>query len=176
MMSFDKWWDEYPSSKYRFGVSSYNRGNKADYRCAISGNAPGVAIYIKPSTTYALCQICGCNTSELPEFIQHWSKSRHYHGNEILSNIDPVAYLLEDPFNEMDFSLSIILSKKEYLRLCVAAGVEAKKFWLEEKPRCLREGKEVCYGDWKYVWREGNQLRKKCDKCKYYKGNIEKVQ
>ena len=173
--SFDKWWSEYPSSKYRFGCQSYH-GNKADYRCALTGNAPGVALYVKPSTIYALCQVCGCEVTDLPEFIQHWSKSKHYCGNHLLNNIDPVAYILEeDPFNDMDFSFSIILSKKEYLRLCEVAGVEAKKFWLEEKPSCLDDGKETCNGDWKHDWKKGPVLKKKCIKCKYYKILSEKA-
>lgn len=172
METFDKWWSEHHLSKYRFGCKSCY-GNKADYRCAITGAAPGVALYVKPSTIYALCQVCGCEVTDLPELIQHWSKSRHYCGNQLLSNIDPVAYLLEkDPFNDMDFSFSIILSKKEYLRLCGVAGVAAKKFWLEEKPLCLDDGKNICSGDWKHEWGKGPVLKKKCIKCKYYKENV----
>lgn len=171
LYSFDKWWDEYPRTKYRFGARSVY-GNKADYRCAITGDAPGVVLYVEPRTIHALCQICGCNVSDLPELIQHWTKSSHYCGNHLLDNIDPVAFLLEkDPFNDMEFSFSIVLSKKEYLRLCTAAGVEAKKFWLEEKPVCLAEDKEICNGDKKYDWEKGKILKKKCIKCKYYKEN-----
>ncbi|MEE1255985.1 MAG: hypothetical protein UHN47_05680 [Lachnospiraceae bacterium] len=176
IISFDKWWSKNPSAKYQFGNTS-RHGNKADYRCSITGDAPGVVLYVKPSTIYALCQICKCEVSDLPVFIQHWSKSRHYCGNPNLSNIDPVAYLLkDDPFNDMEFSISIVLSKKEYLRLCGIAEVEAKKFWLEEKPLCLAEDKEICYGDWKYDWEKGNLLKKKCIKCKYYKENVKQSQ
>lgn len=176
MISFDKWWSEHPSAKYQFGNTS-RHGNKADYRCSITGDAPGVVLYVKPSTIYALCQICKCEVSDLPVFIQHWSKSRHYCGNPNLSNIDPVAYLLEDdPFNDMEFSFSIVLSKKEYLRLCGIAEVEAKKFWLDEKPLCLAEDKEICQGAWKYDWEKGNLLKKKCIKCKYYKENVKQSQ
>lgn len=176
--SFEKWWnDSYcsRSSRYMFGLTNRYR-NKADYRCAITGDAPGVVLCVEPKTIYALCQICGCEVKDLPELIQHWDKSRHYCGNELLNNIDPVAFVLEkDPFNEMDFSFTIVLSKKEYLRLCVVAGVEAKKFWLEEKPVCLPNDKEICIGDWKYNWEQGrNILKKKCAKCKYYKANVEK--
>lgn len=172
MMTFDKWWNEDIRNTYKFGCTSY-RGNKADYRCAITGDAPGVVLYVEPNTLYALCNICGCEVSDFPEFIQHWTKSRHYCGNCILDNIDPIAYVLEeDPFNNMEFSFSIVLSKKEYLRLCVEAGVEAKKFWLEEKPLCLTAGKDVCHGDWKYdCQKRENILKKKCAKCKFYKEN-----
>lgn len=176
IMTFDKWWSEYPITKYKFGKTSIY-GNNADYRCAITGDAPGVVLYVKPSTIYALCQICGCEVSGLPELIQHWTKSSYYCGNQLLQNIDPIAYVLEkDPFNDMDFSFSVVLSKKEYLRLCTVAGVEPKKFWLEEKPLCLQEGKDICYGDWKYNWKNGNLLKmtkKKCVKCRYYKENVE---
>jgi len=177
--SFEKWWNFHyssRSSKYLFGKTA-PYGNKADYRCAITGDVPGVVVSVKPSTIYALCQICGCEISDLPEYIQHWSKSRHYCGNELLQNIDPIAYVLEkDPFNAMEFSCAIILSKKEYLRICGLAGVEQKKFWLEEKPVCLDAGKEICHGDWKYEWGRGNLLKKKCVKCKYYKENSKQIQ
>jgi len=177
--SFEKWWNDlsyHSRPKYVFGkMAPY--GNKADYRCAITGDAPGVVIEVKPSTVYALCQICGCEVSDLPEFIQHWSKSSHYHGNPLLDNIDPVAYIIGgDPFNSMEFSFAIILSKKEYLRLCPVAGVEAKKFWLDEKPACMMGYKETCPGDWKYEYGKGQLLKKKCAKCKYYKENVKQTQ
>lgn len=171
IMTFNKWWDEYPSSMYRFGCMTRN-GNKSDYRCALTGDAPGVVIYVSPTTVSTLCQICGCGITDLPKFIRHWSKSRHYCGNPIINNIDPVAYILEDdPFNKMDFSFSIVLSKKAYLRLCESAGVEQKKFWLDEKPLCLEADKNICCGDWKYDWNNGNLLKKKCKKCRYFQGN-----
>ena len=179
MKSFDKWWDDLSwrsSPKYVFGKTA-PYGNKSNYRCAFTSDAPGVVIEVKPNTINALCQICGCEVSDLPEFIQHWSKSRQYCGNPILDNIDPVAYILEeDPFNDMEFSFAIVLSKKEYLRLCGVAGVEAKKFWLEEKPLCMSDGKEICGGDWKYDWKNGHLLKKKCVKCKYYKENVKQTQ
>lgn len=177
--SFEKWWhNSYyeRSTHYEFG-STTRYSNKSDFRCAITGDAPGVVLSVKPNSLYALCQICGCKVEELPKFIQHWGKSRHYCGNRLLDNIDPVAFVLEkDPFNEMDFSFTIVLSKKEYLRLCSVAGVEAKKFWLEEKPVCLSENEEVCGGDWKHAWEKGYFLKKKCTKCKYYKKNMKKEQ
>lgn len=172
ILTYEKWWSEYHSSKYLFGCTN-RYGRKADYRCAISGDAPGVVFCVNPRTIYSLCQICGCEVKDLSEFIQHWSKSSYYYGNPILSNIDPIAYILgEDPFNEMEFSVSIVLSKKEYLRLCEKAGVEARKFWLEEKPLCLKDNEEICPGDWPYNWEKGRTLKKKCAKCKYYKGNV----
>jgi len=179
MQTFEKWWSldwRCRLSRYLFGKTS-PYGNKADYRCAITGDAPGVVLSVKPNTIHSLCQICGCEVSDLPGFIQHWSESRHYYGNELLDNIDPVAYVLgKDPFNDMEFSFVIVLSKKEYLRLCGVAGVEAKKFWLEEKPICLSSGKDVCRGDWKYDWGEGkNLLKKKCVKCQYYKENVKQL-
>ena len=174
LVTFDKWWDEYPSTKYRFGCVSYH-GNKADYRCAITGGAPGVVLHIEPKTLVSLCMLCGCSKSDLPEFIQTWSKSRHYSGNHLINNIDPVSYVLEeDPFHKMDFSLSIVLSKKEYLRLCNVAGVKEYKFWLDEAPLCLKSS-DGCSGDWKYDWETGRLLKKKCVKCRYYKENMKKV-
>ena len=174
MTTFEKWWNEHPHSKYYFGKSS-RYFTKDAFRCALTGDAPGVVIYVEPKTLYALCQVCGCEVSELPEFIQHWTKSRYYCGNQLLQNIDPVAYLLEeDPFNDMNFSFAIVLSKKEYLRLCDVAGVEATKFWLDEKPICFNKSGEACYGDWKYEYGKGYIIKKKCLKCKHYK--IEKEQ
>lgn len=64
----------------------------------------------------------------------------------------------------------------KYLRLCGIAGIEAKKFWLEEKPLCLDKGKETCPGDWKYELSKGRILKKKCAKCKCYKGNVRQLQ
>lgn len=173
IMTFEKWWDDFPHCQYRFGQAS-RYANKADFRCALTGAAPGVVLYIEPQTIELLCEVCGCEVSDLPELIQHWTKSRYYCGNHLLDNIDPVAYVLEeDPFNSMDFSFSIILSKKEYLRLCAVAGVEQKKFWLVEKPVCMNaiNDTDFCRGEWnpgKYPAYH-RTLKKKCEKCKYCK-------
>lgn len=170
-MSFDEWWNEYPRTGYRFGSHDYY-GNKSSYRCALTGQSAGVVVVLKPKTAKELALICRCEVSDLPEQIQNWSPSAdHYCGNQLLRNIDPMKWVLEkDPFNKMKFSLSIILSKREYLRLCSVAGIEQNKFWLDQKPTCFRGKSDICYG--KYRWNPSTyngELLKKCPKCKYYR-------
>ena len=173
--TFDKYWDNYESTTFFFSQGPADIKRKNDIKSVFTGNTPGIAITLNPKTTKGLTCLCGCEKDELPEQVRHWTKSHYYYGNSILDNIDPVAFTMNDPYNELDFSVTIILSKKEYMQLAEKAGVHVEKFWLSEKPKCFRNTfteKEKCLGDYKIVqnketFKYQRTLYKKCENCKF---------
>ncbi|MCI5509307.1 MAG: hypothetical protein MR436_02460 [Eubacterium sp.] len=173
MDTFDRWYDGTISSRYRYGYTV--RSTKADMRCAFTGKAPGVVIKIMPANIQEVAMVCGCTVQELPEQIQHWKESDRYVGNPILQNIDPLLWNIIDPFEKMDFGITILLSKKEYLAICSEAGVKQDKFWEATKPVCFncgRDNDKYCRGKYRYNWtgsKVEHDLIKKCKKCKWYK-------
>lgn len=171
MFTFDEWYtSRYYSAVYGYGYNK--RDNKADMKCYFSGTAPSVVIHVKPTNAQELAFLCGCEVTGLPAQIQHWSKLDIYTGNPILSNIDPMVWLLKDPFNKMEFSINILLSKKTYIRLCKEAGVAPVRFWQKEKPVCYKapvtSHDSSCVG--KLAWDRDTcerKMLKKCLSCKW---------
>lgn len=132
-VTFDQYWgfNNWPKLRFEQNKEASFCTTKASTRSFFTNGAPGVVLMIYPKTTKALSHLCGCDVDDLPEKLQHWNKSRYYCGNSITNNIDPVASTLKDPFNNMDFSVAIILSKKEYMSFAAKAGVKVEKFWLK---------------------------------------------
>lgn len=174
---FNKWYDTdyYFRTHYLFGRYGHR---KTDYKCVLTKKAAGVVISINPRNADELALVCGVTKDELPVQLQHYdSQARHYYGNCILENIDPFYWVIKDNFNEMDFSIIIMVSKTEYITLCKKAGVPLIKFWEDEKPSCFKETCEDntgCQGNWRRAYSNGsykNVLYKKCTECKWYKPN-----
>lgn len=172
---FDRWYEEYSSFRFGFGTARI----KGDCSCAFTGKKPGVAITINPRNAKELALLCGIRVDELPVCLQHFDKAQDkYHGNCILDNIDPFLWVIKDEFNTMDFEVTILLSKKAYLDFCKEAGVEAVKFWEIEKPVCYNTGEGGCKGAFYKKYERYSycyKLSKKCEKCKWYKDNQQKL-
>lgn len=171
---FNNWYNTHISSgTYKYGIPNY--GNKTDIKCYFTNTAAGVVISINPKTAEELALVCGISVEELPKELQHYDKkTRRYTGNSILYSVDPFLSVIDDKFNEMVFSITIILSKRKYLEFCNKAGIEAVKFWENEQPVCHTPHNQ-CIGKYHDKW-DGNDIKpmlaKKCKKCKWYKGNI----
>lgn len=137
--------------------------------CIFSAKTPGVVIEIVPENIEQLAQICDCKVSDLPEQIQRWKKNNHrYTGNSLLNRLDPLSYMVGDPFMEMSFSITILVSKKEYLAICDEAGVPKDEFWKNIPPTCCNNI-EGCSGNFKRDKSWNYILMEKCKKCKYMK-------
>lgn len=172
---FDKWYVGCYSTGLSTGLYRYGMGRggrKAEMRCAFTGAKAGVVIEVEPRTADQLAKLCGCNVSDLPEQIQHYGEDKGYDGNCLLNRLDPLSYMINDPFQKMSFKITILLSKKEYLVLCEESGVEKNKFWQTEKPVCFTLSmadpeKEKCRGNYSYKMGR-KHFAKKCFTCRYF--------
>lgn len=170
LYSYDEWYDS--NSRTNLMFQWEKAYNKADIRCALTGEKAGVVLTANPRNAAELAKICGCRIEDLPEQIRYYEQKDNYYGNPILDNIDPIKWIVKDPFNEMRFSLAIVLSKTMYAELCRKAGVEPVKFWLTQMPICYNElpdGSKKCKGKYKRERGFGSHLCKKCTTCKYWK-------
>lgn len=172
---FEHWYQgSYIGTTFRYG---YKDVVKNDMHCYFSQKAPGVIFTITPKNLQDLLLLCGCNISELPEQIQNWHNKPDYYGNPILQNVDPLLWNINDPFQKLDFDISVVVSKKEYLKICEEAGVEKIEFWKDIAPVCCSNN-SGCTGKRRYVRNEdgnyGYQVNKKCLQCPWYKENLQK--
>lgn len=175
-ITFDKWYEDVDARFVFFNNNgNYIHPNKSEYRCVFNNKGKAdVVIRINCKNADDLALICGISKSDLPVQLQNWDKRHKYHGNNILDNIDPFAWVIKDKFNDMNFSVDIIMSKKKYIEFCLKAGVDVVKFWEDVKPNCYNfhswTGDNGCIGKNKYDKNTGYVLCKKCENCKWRKG------
>lgn len=68
-------------------------------------------IQFQPKTAHDLALLAGCEINELPDILRHWRASSRYTGNAILNRIDPMAWVLRDPWSGYTFLTALLLSK-----------------------------------------------------------------
>jgi hypothetical protein len=105
--------------------------------CFVTGTgkeAPFQA-YFKPTTAAALALLCGCEVSDLPDVLQHWTAGNvAYRGNPILQRLDPMDWAIEDPWQaKMTFRVCIWLGPSGYNKIRKDAGLPPNRFWEEAK-------------------------------------------
>lgn len=60
-----------------------------------------------------MCELLGCNVSDLPELLQHWYPlSCLGEGNDILNNLDPVEHI-HNALSKFNPNIRIYVSKSE---------------------------------------------------------------
>lgn len=101
------------------------------YGCYVNGGKATIVAHFKPKTPKALAMLCGCEISELPDVLQFWNKAEIYSGNHLIGNIDPMEWVVKNPWEEIKFDLEVFLSKSGYNQLQKQYGVPANKFWLK---------------------------------------------
>lgn len=175
---FDDWYSSsYHTGIYHYGFFGYN---KADIRCAFTQARAGVVLHIEPQNADELALVCGIGKEELPVELQHYDfKLDRYIGNPLLDNIDPFLWKFHDKFNKMEFDITIVMSKAQYLEFCREADVNPIKFWIREKPKCFvakQSDENLCEGSIKRSWKGINYTRElcmKCKKCKWYNTEVD---
>lgn len=78
--------------------------------CYKTGAPASYTVQLYPETTEELAFLCGCLSTELPDVLQHWTQLRPYVGNSILNRVDPIEWHCADPWAELDFQVTFMLS------------------------------------------------------------------
>lgn len=80
--------------------------------CNITGAKASYLVGFTPANAKELAIVAGCEVSELPDVLQHWDIRHTQTGNSILGRIDPMAWRVEDPWSKMNFTVTLVLSKR----------------------------------------------------------------
>ena len=83
----------------------------------------------RPKTAEALAILCGCDVSALPDVLQHWTQADLYEGNPILDRIDPMGWVVENPWRNLGLDVAIYLSKRAYNQLRKGLDLPPNRFW-----------------------------------------------
>lgn len=103
------------------------------YACYLTGAKATLVALFRPQTAEAVALLCGCKVEELPDVLQHWTTADFYSGNDLLRNIDPMEWLVKNPWKELNLNVEVYLSKSSYNELCKNVGEKPNKFWLNSK-------------------------------------------
>ncbi|MFF0828816.1 hypothetical protein ACFYU8_18675 [Brevibacillus sp. NPDC003359] len=115
----------------------------SQFGCIIKDSQASFIALFRPHTSEALSIICGCSVEELPDILQHWTNMDQYHGNEILSRLDPMDWAIKNPWAKLNMTVGIYLSKTAYNELRKSHGLKPNKFWIKPKEKPDRNERQV---------------------------------
>ncbi|MEX3983785.1 hypothetical protein AB4Y45_32905 [Paraburkholderia sp. EG287A] len=104
--------DRFPLSDHTLHVSSGWNYSRRKHDCAVTGNVSSYRVLFQPQNAKQLAELAGCEVHDLPDVLQHWSAGRDHDGNHLLSRIDPMAWVLQDPWCQINFRVVLHLSKR----------------------------------------------------------------
>lgn len=85
--------------------------------CHFTGGPSVEFVQLVPETAEQLAWMCGVAPADLPDVLQHWGQWATASGNHILRRVDPMLWLVRDPWRQLCFRLSVFLSKRALARL-----------------------------------------------------------
>jgi hypothetical protein len=90
----------------------FNYRNNKTPLCNINGTEAAYEVLFTPVVSADLAFMAGCTVEELPDVLQNWDLKDGYHGNQILSRIDPIHWRLKNPWLDLDMRVRFALSKR----------------------------------------------------------------
>ena len=115
------------------GVSFLKEDNDDLPKCYITGSPYSIVAKFKPTTAEGLANLCGLEVNELPDVLQHWTKNEKYSGNHLTTKIDPLEWVIKNPWQKFTPNVTVYLSKRGYNQLRKEHGLEPNKFWLKKQ-------------------------------------------
>ncbi|KVP75220.1 hypothetical protein WJ96_05540 [Burkholderia ubonensis] len=104
--------DWYPGASCTLSLHQGYLSGRDKFECMVTGAASSYRVLFQPQNAKQLAELAGCEVSDLPDVLQHWSAGRDHQGNHILDRIDPMAWALRDPWCGVDFRIVLFLSKR----------------------------------------------------------------
>lgn len=96
---------------FRGGGQAFPWKNGFPTCCLTDGPASAMVEFV-PETPEDLAFLCGCEVTELPDVLQHWSLYEKYVGNSILNRIDPLEWACKNPWRRLKFNATFFLSRR----------------------------------------------------------------
>jgi len=123
--------------QYGYQVRLYKWKNDAgsQFGCMVNDSQASFLATFIPHSADALAVICGCEVSDLPDILQHWTDIEQYSGNNLLSRLDPLDWVIKNPWAKLNFAVGVYLSKTGYSELRKRHGLKPNKFWVKPKKK-----------------------------------------
>ena len=80
--------------------------------CLLTGAKPSLRAQFRPRCAKHLAILAGCVVDALPDVLQHWLREPDYHGNHLLNRLDPMNYVVRNPWSRLELTVDLFLSKR----------------------------------------------------------------
>lgn len=101
--------------------------------CYRNGKEATLIAIFKPMCPTDLATLCGCKVENMPIPLQHWYMWKSYSGNSILDRVDPMEWVVKNPWDDYCFNIIVYFSKSTYSDIRKLHKLEPDKFWLDIK-------------------------------------------
>ncbi|USN15347.1 hypothetical protein KIKIMORA_02010 [Brevundimonas phage vB_BpoS-Kikimora] len=79
--------------------------------CAVNDAKATWSVIFSPHTSVDIAWLCGVDVKDLPDVLQHHNVKDDHAGNHLLNRIDPVAWMVRNPWIALDLRVKVPLSK-----------------------------------------------------------------
>lgn len=80
--------------------------------CRVNGTAPTYWFAVRPTNARELAWVLGMEVADLPDVLRHYNALSTDHANSILDRIDPMLWVLNDPWLKVNLGVRLALSKR----------------------------------------------------------------
>jgi hypothetical protein len=85
--------------------------------CAVNGTKATYVYTVNPGTPEELAMVAGCGLADLPDVLRHFTLKQPHGRNYILQRVDPVEWVVNNPWSDGDYRVSLLLSKRAFAAL-----------------------------------------------------------
>lgn len=123
------------------GVALHSGANRHDnrYMCIVNSSPATLTALFSPRSIEDVARLCGCAVNQLPDVLQHWSGKQYSGGNHLLNRLDPLDWVIRDPWQKMNLDVCVYFSKTAYNELRKKEGLPANKFWIDPEEKKKKE-------------------------------------
>ncbi|USN14770.1 hypothetical protein DOMOVOI_02960 [Brevundimonas phage vB_BpoS-Domovoi] len=93
-----------------FSLGSYENYGRGEV-CAVNEAKATYTAIFSPHTAADIAWLCGVAVQDLPDVLQHHDVKADHAGNHLLNRIDPVSWMVRNPWLKLDFRVKAPLSK-----------------------------------------------------------------
>lgn len=128
-----EWDDGSYDARINIGTNYVGGWKKGVPQCIETGTRASYVFSFCPANPAEIAVIAGCDQDDLPDVLQHYSLTQFHRGNHLLERVDPMEWVVSDPWTKLDLRVGLQLSKRGFARLS-ANGVKPP-YWLENGGR-----------------------------------------
>lgn len=103
-------WGDLVSRHAGFSLGDWEAYGRGEL-CAVNEAKASSNTIFSPHHAADIAWLCGVEIKDLPDVLQHLDLKANHRGNHILSRIDPVAWMVHDPWMKLDWRVKVPLSK-----------------------------------------------------------------
>jgi hypothetical protein len=106
---------DYYRGTFRQTIGNYNRERDC-YMCPLEGTKCTLSQIFQVESSEIISLIIGIPVEELPEPLQHYftEVNEPYYGNQILDRLDPMDWVVQNPWSKLCLDVRVVLSKSGF--------------------------------------------------------------